>query len=455
MRLTFLLLTALLVLAAPARAAGPELGIADDRILLAGGPEADEAVAEWAALGVRQVRIYALWNRIGPVGPSGQNDWRALDAAVDRVVAADMKPLLTITGPGPLWTSRRSERGEARYDPDPKLFAEFAREVAKRYADRVDRYIIWNEPNLGSWLRPQASCRRSGRCTSVAPHLYRELVRAAYPVVHEEDPDAEVLIGAMSSRGSDIRREDSTHRPLAFLRALTCVDSRYRRVRSGRCRGFKPVPADGFAFHPHGVLTAPNKAFLHRDDVNLPSLSRLTSALDRLQRLRRLDVSGRRLNLYLDEYGYQTNPPDKTAGISPTTQDRWLQLAAYQAWRNPRVKLLTQYLWRDEPRGDFGSYGGWQSGLRFASGRAKPSLRHFATPFVVDAARRRLWGQARRRDATRVTVQRRLRGSSRWRTIATRRTDAQGYWSWTTSLKAGASYRYRAAGATSATLRHR
>ena len=34
-------------------------------------------------------------------------------------------------------------------------------------------------------------------------------------------------------------------------------------------------------------------------------------------------------------------------------------------------------------------------------------------------------------------------------------TDAQGYWSWTTRLTAGASYRYRAAGATSATVKRR
>jgi hypothetical protein len=454
MRLTFAFIAALLIFAAPARAAGPEIGIADDRILLAGGQAADEAVAEWAALGVQQVRIYALWSRVVPNDPEGPYQWGQLDAAVNRVVGAGMTPLLTLTGPGPLWTSRRSERGEPRYDPDPRRYAEFAGAVAERYADRVERYIIWNEPNLGTWLRPQASCRGS-RCTSVAPHLYRALVRAAYPAVHAGDPDAQVLVGAMSSRGNDLRQENATHRPLAFLRAFGCVDARFRKLKSGRCRNFKPAPADGLAFHPHGVLTAPDRAFVDRDDVNLASISRLLSTLDRLTRSNRIDASVRRLGLYIDEYGYQTNPPDKLAGVSPNAQDQWLQRAAYQAWRNPRVKLLTQYLWFDEPRALNGDYGGWQSGLRFVDGRAKPALRHFPTPFVLDAARNRLWGHVRRRDAERVTVQRRLRGSTRWRTIGTRRTDAQGYWSWTTRLTAGASYRYLAAGATSATVRRR
>ena len=102
------------------------------------------------------------------------------------------------------------------------------------------------------------------------------------------------------------------------------------------------------------------------------------------------------------------------------------------------MKLFTQYLWRDEPDGNAGIYSGWQSGLYYLDGRAKPSLKSFPTPFVLDAARGRLWGQVRRRDTRTVTVQRRLRGSSSWRTVATRTTDAQGYWSWTTRLVKGA-----------------
>jgi hypothetical protein len=61
MRLALASIALLLVLAAPARAVGPEVGIADDRVLLAGGPQADAAIAEWQQLGVQQVRIYALW----------------------------------------------------------------------------------------------------------------------------------------------------------------------------------------------------------------------------------------------------------------------------------------------------------------------------------------------------------------------------------------------------------
>jgi hypothetical protein len=451
MRLTLAVLAALLVFACPARAAGPEIGIADDRALLYGGPDADAAIKEFQELGIETVRIYALWSRIAPNSPSGTYDWGQLDAAVDRVVAAGMKPILTITGPGPLWVSRRAERGEPRYDPDPKLFGEYASAVAARYGDRVDRYIVWNEPNLGGWLRPQGQCR-GRKCTPVAPHLYRDLVRAAYPAIHAADSKAQVLVGAMSSRGSNLTSENSNERPMAFLRALGCVNTRYKKVSSGRCKRYKAFPADGFAFHPHGVLAAPEAKFPHADDISIAELSTLTKLLDKLRSLKRIK-SAKKLNLYLDEFGYQTNPPDVFTGVSLKTQDQWLQRAAYQAWRNRRVKLFGQYLWKDEPRSLNDEFGGWQSGLRFADGDPKPALKHFATPFVIDSARGRLWGQVRTRDVSSVKVQRRS-GSGSWRTIATRKTDSQGYWSWSTRLSS-ASYRFLAAGATSATLKHR
>jgi hypothetical protein len=460
-------LLALLVLAAPARAAGPEIGIADDRILLAGGPEADRAIDEWQALGVDSVRILALWSRhapepASPTPPPGFDArdpnapgyaWGMLDDAVRRVRAAGMSVMLTVTGPGPLWASSVPALGYPLYRPSSARYADFATAVARRYAGDVDRYTIWNEPNLPSWLQPQAVCR-GRRCIPESPHLYRNLVLAAYPAIRAADPGATVLIGTTSSRGHNLRSRNATMRPLTFLRALGCVSVSFRRTRGGACRGFRPVPADGFAYHPHGQLTPPAEEFADLDDANIASLPRLVTTLDRMQRAGALRPSTRRMNIFFDEYGYQTNPPDRAGGVSPARQDLWMQQGAYLAWRNPRVRLVTQYLWADEPvRQGSTPYAGWQSGLRFVSGRAKPSLAHFDTPFAVDAARNRLWGQVRPGGAHVVTVQRRARGSSSWLTFATARTDARGYWSIARRLKRGTTYRFQAAGATSAALR--
>ena len=94
-----------------------------------------------------------------------------------------------------------------------------------------------------------------------------------------------------------------------------------------------------------------------------------------------------------------------------------------------------------------------QIGLRFTGGRAKPSLAHFDTPFALDAARNRLWGQVRPGGAATVTVQQRPHNSGSWRKLATVQTDARGYWSLTRHLKRGTAYRFRSGSATSSTLR--
>jgi hypothetical protein len=451
----------LLVAAAPARASTPEIGIADDRVLMNGGPAAERAVGEWGALGVDTVRMFAHWGRIAPARkPAGfraadPNDphyeWFRLDDAVELVRRHGMTATLTLTGPGPAWTSRSPRRRQGQWKPRPSAFGAFAAAVAKRYGSRVDRYVIWNEPNISAWLAPQARCSR-GRCTPVSPHLYRALARAAYPAIAANDPVAEIVIGGVSPRGQRLRNANTVMRPLLFLRRLGCRSDGWRRMTTRECRGFKPAIGDGFAIHPYSGRIAPERGHPNADDVSLAEIRTLSATLDRLRRVRALRSTTGRMGIYIDEYGYQTRPPDRIAGIKPRTQDAWLQRAAYVAWRTPRIKLFTQYLWRDEPRSRDGSFSGWQSGLRFSGGRAKPSLSHFDTPFVLDAARGVLWGQVRPGGSHAVTVERRSGGGA-WRRFAVVQTDGRGYWSLRRGLTRGAWYRYRAAGRVSAIRR--
>src|SRR6202008_3180757 len=111
----------------------------------------------------------------------------------------------------------------------------FATAVAKRYASRVDRYILWNEPNISIWLSPQARCRK-GRCTPVSPHLYRALARPAYPAIADHDPVAEIVIGALSPRGQRLRAANTVMRPLLFLRCLGWRSDGWLRNTRGGCR---------------------------------------------------------------------------------------------------------------------------------------------------------------------------------------------------------------------------
>src|SRR5919202_844363 len=115
-----------------ARAAGPEVGVSDDRILLAGGPKADQMVAEWQRGGVDVVRIFALWRayapspgaRRAPAGfdasdPNSGYNWFFLDQAVNRVRAAGMKVMLTMSGPAPRWATSKPSQSNGTYIPKP------------------------------------------------------------------------------------------------------------------------------------------------------------------------------------------------------------------------------------------------------------------------------------------------------------------------------------------------
>jgi hypothetical protein len=283
----------------------------------------------------------------------------------------------------------------------------------------------------------------------VSAHVYRDLVRAGYPAIKAADPGAQVLIGALAPKGA-IRRNVTTS-PLTFLRAFGCVNARFKKVRSGACKRYQAPAGDAFAVHPYGARTPPDLPPKGFEDVNISTLGRLESALDRLQRLGRLE-GPRRMGIYVDEYGYQTDPPDRTSGVSPRLQDAYLQRGAYLAWRDKRVKLLAQYLWYDEPK-LHGSYSTWQSGVRYLSGRPKPSLRHFDTPFALDSLHNRLWGQVRPGGRATVLVQQRAQGRSAWRTLKRVGTDSRGYWTLKRKLRRGTAYRFKAGTQTSSALR--
>ncbi|HET6506353.1 MAG TPA: hypothetical protein VFG42_06160 [Baekduia sp.] len=463
-------LLALSLIAAASAVASPQVrvGIADDGVLLHSPERAPEVVARWKAAGIETVRVQVRWagiapDELSPTMPIGfhptdpydpRYDWAYLDQAMGLLVANGLTPILSVTGSGPLWSSRVPSLGNPRYQPDPAKFGDFATAVARRYGRVVTQYLIWNEPNQPLWLQPQQECPVAGRkCTPVAPHTYRALVRAAYPAIHRADPGAQVIAGTLAPRGADPLQRNRPLRPLAFIRAFGCVDERFKPVRTGRCRGFQPARIDGFAYHPHSIKASPTTPSPHTDDADLADLGKLEKTLDAVQRARGFTTpTGAHAPLHLTEFGYQTNPPDPYDGIPPARQSRWLQEAAYIAWRDPRVRTLVQYEWQDEPTKSVGSgrkkYAGWQSGLLDKNGRPKPALAGFEHPFFADATtlapRVRFWGQVRPGTTHRVALQRRS-PSGTWVTIARLTTDSRGLLVKTLAPPIGkaATYRYR------------
>jgi hypothetical protein len=139
--------------------------------------------------------------------------------------------------------------------------------------------------------------------------------------------------------------------------------------------------------------------------------------------------------LWLTEYGYQTNPPDRLLGVSYAQQAAYIGQAALHVWSQTGVTVLIQFLVRDEP-----SLGGWQSGLFTAGGSPKPSYHAFALPFVQmsrNGSKAVLWGQVRPGSGPRAyVVQRSSRGS--WRAVgSTAHTGAGGTFTRSVTLPRG------------------
>jgi hypothetical protein len=438
-----------------------EVSIMDDQLLLnATSREAvDAEMQRFKRLGVDRLRVSAFWDQIAPKpGRRNKPNFDASDgqspryhfAQLDRVVVSahvtGLKVLISITTPAPLWATGDPGKHDRQWKPKPSEFAQFAAAIAKRYGPVADQFAALNEPNQPGWLQPQTDGKGP-----FAPHHYRKLVRAAFPQIRAADPSATILVGELASSGSKSRGPDSSIRPLAFMRAFGCVSRSFRPVRSGRCKGFKPARADAIGHHPYEFFRHPSKPSPHRDDAAIGDGARLLRFLDRLVGAGGLtSARGGKLDLHYTEFGYQTDPPDPYAGIPLKRQARWLQDAAYVAWRTPRVRGLNQFRLTDGPilpGGGFAAYREFQSGLMFRNRKLKPAYAAFPRPFVK--TKRGFWGQVRPGGRRTVTLEKRSGG--RWKRVVKLQTDANGYWQ--RRGKSRGQWRYRSAGGTSAVLR--
>jgi hypothetical protein len=144
--------------------------------------------------------------------------------------------------------------------------------------------------------------------------------------------------------------------PLAFLRAM----------KTAGAKGF-----DAYAHHPYygrrseTPVTPPPTPPRGQPPtaVTLGNFQVLTTELRKLYGKKRIWVT---------EYGYQTNPPDKLFGVSYAQQAAYMEQAFQKLKANPLVDMFIWFLIRDEVRAD-----GWQSGVFTRSWQRKPSREIF------------------------------------------------------------------------------
>jgi hypothetical protein len=393
-------------------------------------------MATLGRLGVHALRVELSWRTVAPRARSihrpsfdatnpAAYDWAPYDPAIEEAHRLGWTVLLTVTSPVPRWAQANPRKSSYLYRPDARQFERFMTAVARHYREDVSLFSVWNEPNHHEFLEPQFNANGS----PASPALYRSLYEAGYSgllaggIAHPA-----LLAGETAPEGETrpLRGSRSNVAPLMFLRGVLCLNSRYRRV--GSCGG---LPASGWGVHPYANGVGPFYVPRDPEAVTIGSLSRLTRALDRAARAGLLPGH---LPIYITEFGV-VSKPSRYLGVPVSEQAEWDAIAERIAYANPRVASFSQYLLRDDPVRRHSV--GFQTGLEYVNGRAKPLLAAFPVPLTVtrSGGRYRLWGLVRpATEATAVTIEARRSGASRFTVLASVRTDAAGYWTLTSTV---------------------
>jgi len=343
-----------------------QYGVQDDAWLQVGTAKMSslqERLATLDQLGVDIVRYTLRWDHIAlarPQIPANSDDpaydWSSADALLAGLHAHGIDVVLTIWGTPP-WANGRQKPMWA--PKSPSALSLFATAAAKRYP-WVHKWEIWNEPNQLGGLSPNS------------PRLYvQRLLNPAVAALHAFDPRNVVAGGATS--------------PRATRTALSAVAFMSGMRRAG-------AKFDVYSHHPYprwfgrGRPETPLKTLPCTRWLTMANLQCLLGDVTR---------NFGPKHVWLTEYAYKTNPPDRYRGVTPALQARYLAEAARRVYQAPRVDLLINFLIRDEP-----VVGRWSSGFFTAREAVKPSFFSFMLP-LAEVGRRgaatTLWGQVRPR----------------------------------------------------------
>jgi hypothetical protein len=329
------------------------------------------AFTQYERLGVEALRANLYWSEVAKRRPANGRDpadpayqWGPYDEFVKRSAESRIKVVFSIVRT-PTWAIARNEKKRGNRAPARmKDLQDFANAAAKRYSGSfrptpegdalpaVRFWLAWNEPNNPIFLFPQFRFI-GGRYRPVSPAVYAKMCNAIWSGVHQTGLRGEkVACGVTAPRGNNSGAQPrSSLSPIPFLRGMRKAGARF----------------DAYAHHPyygHRTESPQTRPPLRGTAVTLANLDVLIKELTRLYGRKRV---------WLTEYGYQTNPPDRAFGVSFVKQARYLTQAYALARANPRVDMLLWFLVKDEAR--IGN--GWQSGLYTSSGRRKPAWQAF------------------------------------------------------------------------------
>jgi hypothetical protein len=476
-------------------AAGPAAASKSQIALFQPGPrllsDPQGTLNQLNSLGVGAVRVIMTWSSVAPspnsqTRPAGFNatdpnaypaaNWAPYDAVVRDAESLGIRVDFTLSSGAPLWAQGPGIPPEDRtslfaWKPSPSEYGAFVTAVGHRYngafvatgqatpLPRVSFWQLWNEPNFGKNLAPQAT---NGSTVAASAAMYRTLLDAGWNALKATSHGGDIiLIGSLAARGAHLKPRPGTPeglpgnygttKPLQFSRALYCVDSSNRQLKgsaasaigcpssAGAFRAAHPslFSASGFAIHPYPVNLPPNRA--ESRDPDFAQLAQLPHVALQLDALQRHYGSGKRFPIYVTEYGYITNSPNRSNHyVSLNTAANYINWAEYLSWRNSRIATAMQYPLYDPDPAAQPEFGGFASGLFTFAGKQKATYSAYRMPLflpVTSAKPRRsleVWGCVRPahnlRGTQRVAIQFRPGSRGAFNTLKTvKLTSPRGY----------------------------
>jgi hypothetical protein len=447
------------VAAAPAHASTKQESIFQDdsTLVFEGDAKRQAALDEIKSLGATTIHSLLFWDRIAPAPdatkkPAGfdatnpaaypPGAWFEYGQFIDEAQARGLKVILSPVQ-APHWADTCHTRHQNHHcKPRPSDFKEFV-EAAGHNFPQVHSWGVWNEPNQSNWLYPQRQ-KVHGHIIPTAAIVYRNLFRAATAALKATGHGGDqLLLGETAPLG---RTTGSLGKrflsPEEFFQGVFCLDSRGHKLRGAiakyeGCRGkYARLAATGISHHPYnrGGSQPPTRRPTGPGEITIANLSRLSAVINQGARNHRIRGG---LRFWFTEFGFQTNPPDHTFGVSLSRQARYINESEYIAYRNRRVAAMSQYELFDAPLlGDF------NTGLRLKNGKAKPSLGAYRLPIWVTRSGSgvRVWGMVRPADGTPQTVQIQ-NGFKKFKTVKTVRTAGTGYFDVRIGHKPGSRWR--------------
>ncbi len=151
---------------------------------------------EAAALNVGWERILFYWSEIQPTGP---DDWNTLHVMEEWLAEAQQqgREVVGLLKNTPTWATDGIPYGGVPrglyldHDDPENLWANYVRRIADYYGPHgVHRWIIWNEPDIDQGVY--------GTEWAGSVQDYYQLLKVAYLVLKERDPQAEVHLAGLT-----------------------------------------------------------------------------------------------------------------------------------------------------------------------------------------------------------------------------------------------------------------